>query len=555
MTGNSKNTFITFSDGNKMPAIGLGTWQSEPGEVQNAIKAAVKCGYRHIDCAYFYRNENEIGEALAELFKEGTVKREELFITTKLWAIFHRPDRVEYALNLSLKALKLDYVDLYLMHSAMAFQHKGDDIMFPEPEDGSPGLAIDETIHYLDTWKEMEGLVAKGLAKSIGVSNFSKEQLGEVLRVTKIPCVNNQIENHPCLNQEELINFCKANNVSVTSYSPIGSPDRSWAADSDPNLRENPVVMEIAKVKGCTPVQVLVAYNLIQGLSCVPKSRSAERIEQNFLSLDVKLTDTDIKNLDELQCNFRAIPWELERMFLLLPSFGESFIDRIELSIMNLSLKALQLDYVDLYLMHSPMAFQHAGDTVMYPPTEGNPDRVLNDDVDYLDTWKAMESLVGKGLTKSIGVSNFNIEQLGKLMNIAKVPCVNNQIENHPCLEQAELINFCKSNNVTVTSYSPLGSPDRSDASDKDPNLREDPVVLEMAKAKRCTPVQLLIAYHLNQGLICIPKSKSTKRIEENFMSLDVNLSEDEIKKLDGLSCSYRALHWDFAIENKYYPF
>ncbi|PIK53184.1 Aldo-keto reductase family 1 member B10 [Apostichopus japonicus] len=292
-----------------MPLLGLGTWKSKPNEVKGAVRAAIRYGYRHIDCAYEYENEKDIGETLKELFDDGTIKREDVFITTKLWGIFHRPDRVEYA--------------------------------------------------------------------------------------------------------------------------------------------------------------------------------------------------------------------------------------------MNLSLKALQLDYVDLYLMHSPMAFQHAGDTVMYPPTEGNPDRVLNDDVDYLDTWKAMESLVGKGLTKSIGVSNFNTEQLGKLMNIAKVPCVNNQIENHPCLEQAELINFCKANNITVTSYSPLGSPDRSDASDKDPNLREDPVVLEMAKAKRCTPVQLLIAYHLNQGLICIPKSKSTKRIEENFMSLDVNLSEDEIKKLDGLSCSYRALHWD----------
>ncbi|KAJ8031685.1 Alcohol dehydrogenase [NADP(+)] A [Holothuria leucospilota] len=302
-----KNRYATFSNRLKVPLIGLGTWKSEPGEVKKAIKAAIDAGYRHIDGAYSYQNEVEVGEAYKEKMADGTVKREELFVTTKIWGHFYRPERVEHALRLSLKDLQLDYVDLYLMHSPMAVQYKGDKEVMPKGDDGQWLL---DDVHYTETWKAMEKLVEKGLAKSIGVSNFNISQLKEVVKIAKVPVVMNQIENHPCLDQRELVDYCKANNIIVTSYSPLGSPDRSWASDKDPNLREHPLVKEIADAKGCTPVQLLIAYHLCQGLVCIPKSVTPERIQQNFLALDVKVTDDEIKKLDTLASNYRACPWD-----------------------------------------------------------------------------------------------------------------------------------------------------------------------------------------------------------------------------------------------------
>ncbi|KAK5181873.1 H/ACA snoRNP pseudouridylase subunit, partial [Cryomyces antarcticus] len=170
------DTLFPLNTGAKIPALGLGTWQSEPGQVKKAISHALSVGYKHIDCAYVYGNEDEVGAGLAEGFQSG-IKREDLFVTTKLWCTYH--SRVEENLDLSLKSLGLDYVDLYLMHWPVPMNPKGNHPNLPKHPDGSRDL--DTSWSYIKTWKEMEKLVKTGKVKAIGVANFSVEYLEELL--------------------------------------------------------------------------------------------------------------------------------------------------------------------------------------------------------------------------------------------------------------------------------------------------------------------------------------------------------------------------------------
>ncbi|KAJ8031498.1 Alcohol dehydrogenase [NADP(+)] A [Holothuria leucospilota] len=302
------NLYATLSNGGKIPLIGLGTWQkSAARDVELAVKAAIDTGYRHIDCAYLYQNEKEIGDALKEIFQAEKVKREDLYITSKLWGTFHRPDKVEHAIRLCLKNLQLDYLDLYLIHSPMAAYYKSDSELLPTKEDGKPYF---EDVKLADTWRAMETLVQKGLTKSIGVSNFTVSQLNEILPTAKVPCVMNQIENHPFLDQKELINFCKSKNIGVTAYCPLVSPCSPWVTDKDPKHLQDPVVMILADSKGCTAAQVLIAYNVSQCIVCVPKSVNSSRIKENFKSYDVELRDEEIQKLDALASGFKACTFD-----------------------------------------------------------------------------------------------------------------------------------------------------------------------------------------------------------------------------------------------------
>lgn len=196
--------------------------QSKPGEVTQAVQDAIDTGYRHIDCAFNYLNEAEVGAGIKSKVDQGVVERGDLFVCSKLWNTFHQPDLVETALKSSLKDLQLEYLDLYLIHFPTAFQEGGD--RYPRDDQGK---VIFSDVEICDTWKAMEELVRKGLVKTIGVSNFNSEQLDRVLKCATIPPAMNQIEMHPYLNQRKLVEFCKARNVAVTAYSPLRSQDRS----------------------------------------------------------------------------------------------------------------------------------------------------------------------------------------------------------------------------------------------------------------------------------------------------------------------------------------
>ncbi|XP_066595548.1 aldo-keto reductase family 1 member B1-like [Prorops nasuta] len=294
---------VKFYNNNEIPILGLGTWKSKPGEVTRAVKSAIDIGYRHIDCAHVYGNEKEVGDAIKAKLDEGVLKREDLFVTSKLWNTFHRPDLVEPAIKETLKNLQLDHLDLYLIH--WPFGYKEDDELFPKDSNGLPLLS---DVDYIDTWKAMETVLNKGLAKNIGVSNFNSEQIDRLLKNCTVKPVTNQIECHPYLNQRKLSNFCKEKGITITAYSPLGSPDRPWAKPDDPKLLEDKKLLQLSEKYKKTPAQLLIRYQIDRGHIVIPKSVTESRIAQNGQVFDFQMDSEDIAYIDTFDCNGRICP-------------------------------------------------------------------------------------------------------------------------------------------------------------------------------------------------------------------------------------------------------
>ena len=274
-----------------MPLVGLGTWKSPPGEVKAAVYEALKIGYRHIDCAWEYGNQTEVGEAIAQAIQEGIVKREDLWITSKLWNNFHAGADVEPHLQDTLNQLQLKYLDLYLMHW---------------PATDVEGSTL--TPPYSETWAAMEAVLEKGLVRGIGVSNMTIKKLEKMKEYARIVPAVCQGEMHPLFRQDELLQYCKNEGIHWTAYSPLGSSDSAEKMHHTGfDLLKNETVHKVAAELNKTPGQVLIRWALQHGTSVIPKSVHAERIRENFEVFDWEIPAEQFHALSTLEPQTRFL--------------------------------------------------------------------------------------------------------------------------------------------------------------------------------------------------------------------------------------------------------
>ncbi|KAH6990068.1 aldo/keto reductase family protein [Ilyonectria destructans] len=283
---------VATASGTKIPVLGLGTF--EPGSKEGsgrcatAVREGILAGYRHIDTASLYGCEEEVGEGI----RSSGIPREELFICTKFWQQYHRPEDVVKSLDDSLGRMGLSYVDLYLMHWPLAFE-RTDEFEVQLGANGKPVVDEELTRNHEPTWRAMEALVQSGKARAIGVSNFTIPQLQGLLKFATIKPACNQVEAHPWFPQNELLEFCKRNGIAFVAYSPLGSQPGALH-EVTARLLDDQNVMAVAKKNGVEPAQVLIAWAIQRGTVVIPKSATPSRIVSNFTVPELSSEDFDL---------------------------------------------------------------------------------------------------------------------------------------------------------------------------------------------------------------------------------------------------------------------
>jgi diketogulonate reductase-like aldo/keto reductase len=280
-----------------MPAVGFGTLIPDLAATKQATKTALEVGFRHFDCAERYRNEEAAGDAMREIFEAGTVQREEVFVTTKLWNTNHRPERVRPAFEASLRRLHLDYADAYLIHTPFAFR-PGDD---QDPRDEKGQVIYDDGVTLAETWGALEHLVDDGHCRSIGLSDITLDKLREIVAIARIKPAVVQVESHPYLPEWELLSFCQEHGIVLLAFAPLGH-------SSKPNLLEDPVITSIAERVHMTPAQVALSWAAQRGTAFLTTSTKPHRIQENFeISALPEDAMSDIRNRITSNVRFNTV--------------------------------------------------------------------------------------------------------------------------------------------------------------------------------------------------------------------------------------------------------
>ncbi|PRP76781.1 aldo/keto reductase [Planoprotostelium fungivorum] len=301
-TINAKST-LSLHDGTKIPALGLGTWKAEPSIVKEAVATAIE-----VDCAAIYGNERAVGEGISEGLKRAGISREDLFVTSKLWNTEHSSERILPACEQSIHDLGVKYLDLYLMHWPIAFK---------------PGTRdVDDEIEVWETWEAMQMLKHEELVKSLGVSNFTRDQLQTLLEETDDKPSVNQVELHPYLPQPELAAFARENSIHLSAYSPLGTGVNS--RETLPVLIEDPFIYTIARKHEKTPAQILIRWSIQSGFSSLPKSVTPQRIKENAQVFDFELDAEDMATIARLNTGNKFVTPDWKRTDGLTRSESEA---------------------------------------------------------------------------------------------------------------------------------------------------------------------------------------------------------------------------------------
>lgn len=294
---------VALYTGQRMPVLGLGTWHhGDQQDMMEAVRFAIKAGFRHIDCAYCYGNEEQMGQVLAEMVGPGRhLPREEMFIASKLWNTEHAADRVEAACRRSLQDLGLEYLDLYIIHWPSGFVPGRGNV--PRDENGEvmfSGVSLEET------WGAMERLVELGLTRAIGLSNFNSRQVLRILEVAKVRPAVLQVESNPRFSNEPLRRFCARHSVQLVAFSPFGSPDLPWG-ERLPHILADPRLAELARSTGRTPAQIVLRWQIQRGVCVIPKSVFPLELTDNLGVWGWQLDPEALQVVDSMELGLRKI--------------------------------------------------------------------------------------------------------------------------------------------------------------------------------------------------------------------------------------------------------
>ena len=302
---------IPLSSGQQVASVGLGLWKIDPSETAQVVRSAIDCGYRHFDSAADYGNEVQTGEGLTAAISSGAVKRDDLWITSKLWNTHHRREHVRSAVEKSLRDLQLDYLDLYLIHFPFATKYVPIETRYPpgwfaDPDAEHPTVEVD-CVPIIETWRAMEDLVKAGLVKEIGVCNFGCSLLRDLMTHAEIPPAMLQIEMHPYLTQEKLTRYCHESGIGVTAFSPLGAQSyfQLNMAQADESLLNHETIRAISETQNRTPAQVLLRWGVQRGTAVVPKTANEDRLKENLALFDFTLSNEEMSAITGLNRNRR----------------------------------------------------------------------------------------------------------------------------------------------------------------------------------------------------------------------------------------------------------